>query len=101
LFKQYFQAIWKELWAQKWKTPIYRRPRFTAAFSMFPKAAVNRGFTNLLYLFDTYHTMKRIYRSASSNQESYHRRQKQAYDRKCVDLNVKTGDYVMLQKPKD
>ena len=45
MFKQYFQATWEELWVQEWKTPIYRRPRFTAAFSMFPRAAVNRGFT--------------------------------------------------------
>jgi transposase len=45
VFKQYFQATWEELWAQERKTLIYRRPRFTAAFSMFPRAAVNLGFT--------------------------------------------------------
>ena len=51
MFELYFQATWEESGVQEWKTPIYRRPRFTAAFSMFQRAAVNRGFTVVTFRF--------------------------------------------------
>ena len=53
------------------------------------------------YLYETYHKMKKVYQIVADNLQSYHKRQKTAYDKNCVILDINAGDYVMLQKPKD